>query len=117
MTKRITVYTIICLLLSVLLSFICYKKISLLHFIDLSFYIAGALFIYSLLTFVIQKGFFDRIFESFRIFAHSEKKLSDDEEADPRSLSELISLPTAAAFGTCIAMLVIVVVALYIYYL
>ena len=54
--------TVIGLLLAIVLPLVMYQELSWLHFINMMFYIVGGLFIFSLLSFVIQKGFFDVTF-------------------------------------------------------
>lgn len=73
-----------------LLSFLIYKEISLLLYINISFYI-GSLFIFlSLLFFTVRSGFFDVVTKSFRqVFAgkHATKK----ELEEIPMLSDMIS--------------------------
>ncbi|MDF1507443.1 DUF3899 domain-containing protein [Robertmurraya sp. DFI.2.37] len=76
-----------------LLSFLFYRKISLLLYINISFYI-GALFIFiSLLFLTIKSGFFDQMTRSFRlVFAG---KNSNKKEIEEMALpSQMISINT-----------------------
>ena len=65
--KHILIGTAIGLLLAIFLPLMIYQELSWLYFINMTFYIVGSLFIVSLLSFVIQKGFFDVTFRSFEI--------------------------------------------------
>ena len=90
MMKHILIGTVIGLLLAIFLPLVMYQELSWLHFINTTFYIVGGLFTLSLLLLVIQKGFFDVTFISFRkLFIPNHK----DEEDEIRKLSDIISFP------------------------
>ncbi|MED1472081.1 DUF3899 domain-containing protein [Bacillus salipaludis] len=71
-------------LLIIFLSLIFYQKISLLSYINISFYISFALLLFSLLLFTVKTGFFDAIAKSFNFTATRGK--------EKRSLAEIPSL-------------------------
>ncbi|MBI0579728.1 DUF3899 domain-containing protein [Neobacillus cucumis] len=71
-------------LLIISLSFIFYQKVSLLSYINISFYISFALLLFSLVLFTVKTGFFDAIAKSFNLAATRGK--------EKRSLSEIPSL-------------------------
>ena len=66
MMKHILIGTVIGLLLAIFLPLVMYQELSWLYLINTTFYLVGALITLSLLLLVIQKGFFDVTFMSFR---------------------------------------------------
>ena len=94
MMKRILFGTVIGLLLAIVLPLVMNRELSLLHFINSMFYIVGGLFILSLISFVIQKGFFDVTFISFRKMTQNHMCKQQAEEDDIRKLSEIHFVPT-----------------------
>ncbi|MDQ0217528.1 DUF3899 domain-containing protein [Peribacillus cavernae] len=113
--KRIFIWMAVVLILVFLFSLIFFREISLLHFIDISFYISGGLLTLSLLTMVIQKGFFDAIFFSFRTVFESSRDRQLKEEKTP--LSELISFRYNSCLMVGLFLLLIMLAALFFYYL
>ena len=113
--KRILLGIVIGLLLSIVLPLVIYQQLSLLHFINITFYIVGGLFTLSLLLFVIQKGFFDVTFISFRKLFRSHHQ-TQDEEDDIRKLSEIISFPYSQIFIVSLILCIIMLTSLYVYY-
>jgi hypothetical protein len=110
--KKILLAAMIAVMIVVLFSLIFFKEISLLHFIDISFYFSAALILVSLLTMVVQKGFFDGIFYSFRsVFNRS----GDKEEVTP--LSDLISFRYNLLLSVGLVLLIIMIGSLFFYYL
>ncbi|MEO2077548.1 MAG: DUF3899 domain-containing protein [Bacillus sp. (in: firmicutes)] len=76
-------------LLIVIISFISNKEISLLSYINISFYISAILLLTSLLLYTIHSGFYDVIGKSFNLaFTRGENKRRFDEIP---ALSELIT--------------------------
>lgn len=73
-----------------LLSLIFYHKISLLSYINISFYISAVLLLTSLLIYTIQTGFYDAISKSFNLVAtwRTEKRKFNEVP----SLSELVTV-------------------------
>ena len=92
--KHILVGAVIGLLLAIFLPLVMNQELSWLHFINSMFYIVGALITLSLISLVIQKGFFDVTFISFRKLFKPHVQ-TQDEEDEIRRLSEIISFPIA----------------------
>ncbi|MGM9927272.1 MAG: DUF3899 domain-containing protein [Bacillus sp. (in: firmicutes)] len=102
------------ILLTFVLSFTIYKQVSLLHFINISFYFSSSYIFLGLLLFVTNKGFFDGISYSFRKMFKSNHPEEDKNDIVP--LSELISL-SHSKFLTCgILVLSIMLICLWFYY-
>jgi|SRR5579875_809954 len=73
----------------VLLSFIFYHKISLLSYINISFYISAVFLLLSLLIYTIQSGFYDVISKSFNMIGSRGIKRKFSEVP---ALSELVTI-------------------------
>ncbi|PLS15468.1 hypothetical protein CVD28_22395 [Bacillus sp. M6-12] len=114
---KIAKWTGIMIALALAASLLLYKSISLLYFIDILFYISGALLLFSLLTLVVRKGFFDAMFYSFRKVFGPQKIGGDLDEEDIPLLSSLIGFEYAGTFLVGLSLLAIMLVALFIYYL
>jgi Domain of unknown function (DUF3899) len=69
-------------------SFIFYRKISLISYINISFYISSALLLISLLVYTIQSGFYDVIGKSFNLVFSKDRKRNFKEIP---SLSEMVT--------------------------
>lgn len=117
--RQITIYFLIFLALTLLISLVYYRTINLLTFINTSFAISSVMIFVSLFIFITQKGFFDGITYGFRrIFATKQalKEMEDDvrnmrppsELAAPIRLSSLFS-------GACILFLCMMI-SLYFFY-
>ncbi|MDP4085134.1 MAG: DUF3899 domain-containing protein [Bacillota bacterium] len=93
MTNKLKRKFLILALLQILifaLSFIFNHKISLLSYINISFYIAFFLLISSLLIYTIQTGFFDVMFKSFHLSFSKGEERKKFSEITP--LSELVAI-------------------------
>lgn len=102
----------------VVLSFLYYKNFSLLNYINISFYITSSLLFTSLLVYTVNSGFFDAMSYSFRtVFAGKEdgEKIKSFEEMTP--LSEMVKINTHPLLIVGLLDFVLMLVALYIYYL
>ncbi|WP_084783132.1 DUF3899 domain-containing protein [Bacillus dakarensis] len=99
----------------VLFSFILYQKITLLFYINISFYL-GSLYIFlSLIFFTVKSGFFDFVTKSFRlIFAGKDVTKKQVEEMLP--LSKVISFNYSPLFINGLLVTLLMLVALYLYY-
>ncbi|WP_102261872.1 DUF3899 domain-containing protein [Mesobacillus jeotgali] len=101
-----------------ILSLVYQQSITLLSYINVSFYIASALLFSSLIVFTVNSGFFDAISYSFRtVFAgkeEGEKKKSFDEMTP---LSELITFNANPLFMVGLTDFMLMIAALIIYYL
>lgn len=113
--KKYVFWTSFFLLLAVTLSLIIYHELSLLYFIDITFYLASFILLFTLLTFVIQNGLFDGIFYSFRKFFESQKPSGEQEEIS--RLSDLLSINLGVFFLIGLSLLVVVFAGLFLYYL
>jgi len=113
--KKYGLWTSFFILLAIFLSLIIYQEWSLLYFIDITFYLASFILLFSLLTFVIQKGLFNGIFYSFRRFFESEQPSGDQE--DILRLSDLLSINLGTFFLVGLSLLVVVLAGLSFYYL
>ena len=80
----------------------------------MTFYIVGGLFTFSLLSFVIQKGFFDVTFRSFRKLSQVKHHAGEDE--DIRPLSKIITLPYSHVFIVGVTLTSVMLISLYFYY-
>ncbi|MEH7884418.1 DUF3899 domain-containing protein [Bacillus sp. JJ1609] len=102
----------------VVLSFLYYKNISLLNYINISFYITCVLLFTSLLVFTVNSGFFDAISFSFRtVFAGKEngERIKSIHEMTP--LSEMVKINTNPILIVGLLDFVLMLGALSIYYL
>ncbi len=112
--KYILIGTATGLLLATFLPLMVYQKLSWLYFINMTFYIVGSLFTFSLLSFVIQKGFFDVTFRSFRKLLQAKHNHVEDTEIRP--LSEIITLPYSRTLIIGFVLTIIMLISLYFYY-
>ena len=91
--KKVIIQFLVLMALTFLFSFLFYKELSLLTFINTSFILSSIVIFTVLLLFVTQKGFFDGISYGFRkMFAMSQadKKLERD-PSEIRPPSELVA--------------------------
>ena len=114
--KNILIGTISGIVLSILLSFMFHQGFSLLNFINMTFYISGGLILLSLVTFVVQRGFFDVVFYSFRRVLQIQNQHVGEEKEDIPKLSEVISLPSSFSLVIGLIMMAIMLVSLVAYY-
>ncbi|MCM3595236.1 DUF3899 domain-containing protein [Metabacillus idriensis] len=76
-----------------MLSLLFYGEITLLHYINISFYISGILLFISLFLLVAEGGFFDGITQGFRrTFQSKGSNLEKEEVEEMRLFSELLSI-------------------------
>jgi hypothetical protein len=105
-------------LLIFILSLVYQQSITLLSYINISFYIASVLLFTSLIVFTINSGFFDAISYSFRtVFAgkeEGEKKKSFDEMTP---LSELVTFNANPLLMVGLLDFILMLAALFVYYL
>ncbi|MDY0404445.1 DUF3899 domain-containing protein [Virgibacillus sp. 179-BFC.A HS] len=107
--KKLLIWLASSQLLVILFSFIFYRKIDLLGYINVSFIIGTLLVLAALTGFVIKGRFFDIVFRSFQyVFSRME-----DEKRRP--LSQLIPQNYQLPFVTGVMMLVFMAVMLIIY--
>ncbi|WP_165967152.1 DUF3899 domain-containing protein [Jeotgalibacillus sp. S-D1] len=94
--------TLICLIFSFLLCFtislLYYGELTLLTFVNSTFFIGGALIFFSLTVFVLSTGFFDVVSNSFRRTFSMSRVMNKEEAEEMRSLSEAISIVNIKPF-------------------
>lgn len=115
--KKILIGTGFGIVLSILLSLIFHQALSLLNFINMTFYISGGLILLSLVTFVVQRGFFDVVFYSFRRVFQIQNQHVGEEKEDIPKLSDIISLSSSFSLVLGLIMLCIMLLSLAVYYL
>ncbi|WP_162356576.1 DUF3899 domain-containing protein [Metabacillus mangrovi] len=94
---------------AVVISFIFYREITLLSFINILFLISGMMIFASLFALVAQGGFFDGISYSFRK-TFAVKEMSREELEEMRPFSELVSFrytPLLVGGGTLAALMLV----------
>ena len=101
------------LLLTIILSLLFYREISLLHFINISFYFCYAYISIGILLFIVNKGFFDGISYSFRRLLRRNNK---EEESEITPLSEIVAIPHSLLLKSGIILVFIMCIGLVIYY-
>ncbi|QGQ44660.1 DUF3899 domain-containing protein [Metabacillus sediminilitoris] len=115
--KILTLF-IVSLSTTILLSFWIYHKLTLLSFINISFFIAGAFLFLSLLTITVKGGFFDGITYGFRrMFVAKGKELSKQEVNDMTPVSEMLNFNHLPMLINGILMAIIMMIALVTYYI
>jgi len=96
------------------LSYISFHKITLLYYINISFYVTFFFLLSSLLIYTIQGGFFDVIAKSFNFaFSRGQAKRKFDEIP---SLSEMVTIQFKPLLLYGIATGALMLIALFIYY-
>ncbi|MDQ0413616.1 MULTISPECIES: DUF3899 domain-containing protein [Mesobacillus] len=99
-----------------ILSLLDQQTITLLSYINISFYIASILIFTSMVVFTVHSGFFDAISYSFRtVFAGKEEKNHSRNDITP--LSELITINANPLFLVGLFDFLLMLSALYVYYL
>jgi hypothetical protein len=99
-----------------LLSFILYRNISLLHYINLSFYISFIQLSFSLMVFTVNTGFFDITARSFRVM-FSGKHTTKEEIKEMTPLSQIFSFNYFPILISGIINLLFMLIGLYLYYI
>jgi hypothetical protein len=90
----------------------------LLHFINISFFIAAAFLFIALLTITVRGGFFDGITYGFRrMFVSKGRELSKEEVHEMIPVSELMNFDHSPILISGLLMTVVMLVALFIYYI
>ena len=101
-------------LLVLILSLVYQQSITLLGYVNISFYIASILLFTSLIVFTVNSGFFDAISYSFRtVFAGKEEKKKSFDEMTP--LSELVTINANPLFLVGLLDFILMLAALYVY--
>lgn len=116
--KKSFTIIIVSLCLTILLSFFTYQKLTLLNFINISFFFASGLLFIAFLTITVKGGFFDGITYGFRrMFISKGKELSKKEVEEMTPVSELITFSHSPFLISGLILTAIMVMALFIYYL
>jgi len=98
-----------------LISFIKYRSIGLVQYINISFIIGGILLFISIAIFLLNTGFFDVTVEGFRrVF--NKNKLTKEELDDLRPVSEVITFNYLPMLINGLIMLFLMAFALILYY-
>ncbi|WP_396953977.1 DUF3899 domain-containing protein [Neobacillus niacini] len=110
--KRVLLVTLTQIAILVL-SFFFYKKITLLSYINISFYMTAALLLLSLLIYTIQSGFYDAIGKSFNLAFSKDRKRKFTEIP---SLSEMVTIDKRPLFFHGLVTGLFMLIALVAYY-
>ncbi len=115
--NRSATLIIVSLCLTILLSFIIYHKVTILSFINISFFFAAGLLFISFFTITIKGGFFDGITYGFRrMFISKGNELSKQEVDEMIPVSELLPFDHSPFLTSGLIMTVIVVIGTLLYY-
>lgn len=106
--------TAMTLLLTLILSLLFHQEISLLHFINISFYFCYAYISIGILLLIVNNGFFDGISYSFRKLL---RRNNQEEESEITPLSEIVTIPHSLLLKSGILLILIMCIGLVIYYL
>ncbi|OLS41811.1 DUF3899 domain-containing protein [Bacillus sp. MRMR6] len=112
--KRLLILAVFQLLI-LLLSYMIYQKISLISYINISFYFASAFLLSGLLIYTVYTGFFDVISKSFNLAftrGKDERKFND-----VPGLSELINIDQKPLFFYGFWMGFLMLIALTVFYI
>lgn len=99
------------------ISLILYRNISLLHYINLSFYLSLLCIMFSLTIFTINTGFFDVTDRSFRRLLFAKRGVSKEHIEQIRPLSEMITFNYLPLLISGILTFTCMLTALFFYYL
>ena len=103
------------LLVTLILSLLFYQEISLLHFINISFYFCYAYISIGLLLYIVNNGFFDGISYSFRkIFRRNHM---EDEKEEIVPLSEMVTVPHSLLLKSGVILIFVMCISLIFYYI
>ena len=113
--KKLFSLTAATLLVTLILSLLLHKEISLLHFINISFYFCYTYISIGLLIYVVNNGFFDGISYSFRKIFRRNNNEDEAEEIVP--LSEMVTIPHSLLLKSGVILVFIICISLVLYYL
>lgn len=104
-------------ILIMVISFLLYNELSMLHYINISFYLASSMLFLSLIIYTVNSGFFDAISHSFRnVF------ISNTKDEKKKSIDEISPLSTMLDFnyfplvGVGLLNLIMMLIGLFLYY-
>jgi hypothetical protein len=103
---------------TILLSFLIYQKLTLLYFVNISFFISASFLFIALFTITVKGGFFDGITYGFRrMFVSKGTELSKKEVHEMIPVSELMNFDHSPMLFSGILLTVVMLLALFIYYI
>lgn len=111
--KRISINIIVSQLLIFVLVFILYRDVTILDYINISFYVGGLFLFIGLTLLLIQSGFFDFFSTSVKKVFY--RKHIQEDIMSMRKPSEALSLKAPFFFKTGIPIILFMLVALFIY--
>lgn len=111
--KRIAINVIVIQLSILLLSLIFYSRITILHYINISFTIGLLFLCIGILVLVLQSGFFDFFTTSMKKVLY--RKEVQDELKTMRAPSEVVTMKAAYFFQVGIPIIVLMLIALFFY--
>lgn len=111
--KRISINVIVVQLIILTISLIMYRNLKILHYINISFTIGIFLISIGLLVLILQSGFFDFFTTSVKKVLY--RKEVQDELTTMRPPSEAITLRASFFFQLGIPVILLMLVALFIY--
>lgn len=106
--------TVATLLVTLILSLLVHQEISLLHFLNISFYFCYTYISIGLLLYIVNNGFFDGISYSFRKMFRRNNKEAETEEIVP--LSEMVTIPHSLLLKSGVILVFIMCISLVFYY-
>ena len=115
--KNIILYIVIAQGAVILGSLLLHQEMTLLDYINSSFYLSSFLLFISLLIYTINSGFFDNISRSFRLFFAPKGSYSEAEKKEMTPLSQLINARYTPLLFAGLGTLVLMCLALLVYYL
>jgi len=111
--KKIALNVIVNQLLILLFVLILYKKLTILDYINVSFYVGGVYLFIGILVLILQSGFFDFFSTSFKkVFS---RKHIQSEINNMRPPSEVVTLKASFFFKSGLPIILVMFVALFIY--
>ncbi|MDQ0230601.1 DUF3899 domain-containing protein [Metabacillus malikii] len=117
MIKKLIMLFFFSIIITILVPLITYRELTLLHFINTTFFIGGFFLFISLLTITVKSGFFDVVTYGFRrMFVSKGKELTKQEALEIPAMSKLVTFDHAILLYNGLALLCIMLIALGIYY-
>ncbi|MED4533658.1 DUF3899 domain-containing protein [Metabacillus fastidiosus] len=116
--KKTIIIIAVSLVLAIFLPIVFHGEISLILFINSTFFISGIYLFLTLLTITVKSGFYDGITFGFRrLFTTNEKYLSRQEAENMTPSSKLITFNQAPILVSGLTLFFIMLFCLFIYYL
>ncbi|XQY92802.1 DUF3899 domain-containing protein [Metabacillus sp. HB246100] len=116
--KKTFTLVIVSICATILLSFLNYQELTLLHFINISFYFGLSFLLIAAFTMTVKGGFFDGITYGFRrMFTSKGKELTKQEVNEMIPVSELLSFDHAPFLFSGLIIISVMLLGLFIHYL